>query len=445
MNTAVRARLVHVWLALLAVAVPRGTLPGQSGALEPYSSYRPVGAVDEWHRLPAAAQQRYAAAFPMREKAAALRYESDSLLRSQGFILLGELTHTYFAKSPPPSDHTNRLLCESAGRLGADVVRMKPIGVDFSQPVSEYRCTRTPQTRQKCEGRMRYGKYEYTCRNETVWEQKCGMESVQPGLRTFQSTADLWRYEPDSARYASVSGAPVPSSRANGAASPATSLLEAVAAGDTGQIRMMLATASAEDLGTALLVAADSGRARVAELLLSADGGPIAPGHLAAALEIALSRERVDIAVLLRARGGVIRPAGAQSLLSNVAAWRRPGNERSAVAEVRLLVAAGADVNLPDESGWHPIGYAAGGGFPEVVAALLDLGARIDQRVVSSAWPDPDTPLVLAIASSRVDTVRLLLARGADRRLKVRGLTPLQYARHVTDRTAGQQMVRLLK
>ena len=72
---------------------------------------------------------------------------------------------------------------------------------------------------------------------------------------------------------------------------------------------------------------------------------------------------------------------------------------------VVALLDAGADANAKDT----PIVVAAGNDKSSIVAILLDRGVDIDQR---NAYGD--TPLLSAVRSGRVDTCRLLLARGAN-------------------------------
>lgn len=101
------------------------------------------------------------------------------------------------------------------------------------------------------------------------------------------------------------------------------------------------------------------------------------------------------------------------------------------IAEIRRLVAEGADPNAFDASRQTALHWAARGGHPfgphdcrgeattraDVVAALIDLGADvnlIDRRPafpgMSSGW----TPLHVALHHEQFDTAARLLERGAD-------------------------------
>jgi hypothetical protein len=109
------------------------------------------------------------------------------------------------------------------------------------------------------------------------------------------------------------------------------------------------------------------------------------------------------------------------------ALWRHPGLDIDAVngsGETPLMLAAlrgqlewarrlierGAKVH---RAGWSPLHYAATGPEPKVVALLLDRGAPIDARS-----PTQNTPLMMAARYGAEANVDLLLARGADKRLR---------------------------
>ena len=75
----------------------------------------------------------------------------------------------------------------------------------------------------------------------------------------------------------------------------------------------------------------------------------------------------------------------------------------------RRLLAQGAKVQRP---GWSPLHYAAAGPSTEVVALLLSQGAEVNARA-----PNGNTPLMMAARYGAEDNVKLLLQRGADKRL----------------------------
>ena len=76
----------------------------------------------------------------------------------------------------------------------------------------------------------------------------------------------------------------------------------------------------------------------------------------------------------------------------------------------RRLVERGAKVH---QDGWSPLHYAATGPEPRIVALLLDRGAPID-----APSPNRSTPLMMAARYGAEASVDLLLARGADKRLR---------------------------
>ena len=67
------------------------------------------------------------------------------------------------------------------------------------------------------------------------------------------------------------------------------------------------------------------------------------------------------------------------------------GNRQPEAA--RVLIAAGADVNLPNNRGWTPLHAAGYGNWPELVEPLIRAGAKIDLY----ARGDGGTPLVMAL------------------------------------------------
>lgn len=116
---------------------------------------------------------------------------------------------------------------------------------------------------------------------------------------------------------------------------------------------------------------------------------------------------------------------------------------------VRILLRAGADPNRGrDESGETPLHHALAKSEPDrtpLVKLLLDHGADPNARTKpgipsSNFWRDTrtrgETPLHRAAAFSPPETIKLLLAVGADRALRdVNGDSPLGWASwHLRDR-----------
>lgn len=88
----------------------------------------------------------------------------------------------------------------------------------------------------------------------------------------------------------------------------------------------------------------------------------------------------------------------------------------------KRLIEQGAQI---DKIGWTPLHYAATGPEPAVVKLLLDKGAAIDARS-----PNGTTPLMMAAQYGSEPSADLLLARGADPRIKnEKGLSAADFAR----------------
>jgi uncharacterized protein len=83
---------------------------------------------------------------------------------------------------------------------------------------------------------------------------------------------------------------------------------------------------------------------------------------------------------------------------------------RGNLAWAQRLIERGAKIH---RAGWSPLHYAAAGSEPKIVALLLDRGAPID-----APSPNRSTPLMMAARYGAEGSVDLLLARGADKRLR---------------------------
>lgn len=159
-------------------------------------------------------------------------------------------------------------------------------------------------------------------------------------------------------------------------------------------------------------------------------------GFVAALLLVAFSASgasELDAELLAAARGG--KSAEVRELLATGADAnaREPDGSTPLLhaahvgdsSSVQALLAAKADPNLTNRYGVGPMHEAALRADAELLETLLDAGADVDQ-----ALPKGETPLMLAARTSGIDAVRLLIERGADVNVveQWQGQTPLMYA-----------------
>ena len=107
---------------------------------------------------------------------------------------------------------------------------------------------------------------------------------------------------------------------------------------------------------------------------------------------------------------------------------------------IRMLAAHGADVNARSASNFMPLADCAGQASPEAVRVLLAVGANVN--ALSSMYDL--TALHNAAQANRTETVRILLAAGADPAIRDRfGKTARDYA--TSRRPSDPELVDLLK
>jgi uncharacterized protein len=94
----------------------------------------------------------------------------------------------------------------------------------------------------------------------------------------------------------------------------------------------------------------------------------------------------------------------------------------------------------PHQQGWSPVLYAAGGPEPKALALLLDKGAPVNARA-----PNGTTPLMMAARYGNEASVPLLLARGADPKLRNDlSLSAADFARQAGRQALAQRLEALL-
>ena len=165
------------------------------------------------------------------------------------------------------------------------------------------------------------------------------------------------------------------------------------------------------------------GDERIVDWVLRADRAGIAPELVADAISVAAALrrpKRVRVLAALAPRGTCDRPVSQRSqrrmalesaLLAVCQSSLRRGED---VSVVEALVEAGADVNRLGIQGALPLQAAARQGDAAICGALLAAGARVDEILPASAWKETALLIACGRPDSNVETVRALLAGGAD-------------------------------
>lgn len=129
--------------------------------------------------------------------------------------------------------------------------------------------------------------------------------------------------------------------------------------------------------------------------------------HLQSALHLAASRSfRIGMRILLAAGASVDIRDRSESTPLHAAAVRRD------LLSVKLLLEHGATSSLSNSVGHSVLQLAAARGFDEIVQTLLDHGAEVD--AVDASGKSPCPALAAAVSYNKSTTVRLLLQRGAN-------------------------------
>lgn len=212
---------------------------------------------------------------------------------------------------------------------------------------------------------------------------------------------------PDVMRLLLTRGADVNAANATGA----TALMWA--AGDVAKVRLLLehgaaANAKAVDGATALLVAARHGNTDAARALLAAGADVKAVPTDAWQRAVYLREDGDEMRRLLEGAGAEL---GSQAQLTSVLASGLP---LTSFAAAKRIAAGGGEFNRELQLvvlKLAPIHLVAYHGDVDLLRSLIERGASVNARTSQGA-----TPVMLAAASPRPspETVRLLLARGAD-------------------------------
>ncbi|XP_029400041.1 putative ankyrin repeat domain-containing protein 31 [Mus pahari] len=102
--------------------------------------------------------------------------------------------------------------------------------------------------------------------------------------------------------------------------------------------------------------------------------------------------------------------------------------------QVKVLIEAGADVNLKDSAGWTPLHKASSGGFDDVITELLQAGANVNCETIEGI-----VPLHGASAGNHLKAAEILLEHGANPNQKD------QKQRTALDEAGDEKMKELLK
>lgn len=194
-----------------------------------------------------------------------------------------------------------------------------------------------------------------------------------------------------------------------------TPLMTAVRRGDLATARVLVAGGANIDAatsdGTALTVAARSGRADIVNLLLGngADAGKLTRGDGTPLTNAILSGDKTIVADLLK-NGADANQATTDGTPLILAA-------RSGRADlVKLLIDNGADTSQASRGDGDPLINAVSSGDAATVRTLVDKGANVNQTTQGDG-----SPLIAAARSGHADMVKLLLDKGADPAVSVRG------------------------
>ncbi len=159
-----------------------------------------------------------------------------------------------------------------------------------------------------------------------------------------------------------------------------------------------------KDDRTALMLAAEDGKADVVKLLLNRGANANSQTRDGiTALMLAVGKGHYDaVKALLERQADVnAKDKDGQTALME-AAWKRHSQI------VKLLIDKGAEVNAKTTKGWTPLHSAAAGGHPEIIKLLLDKGAEVNAKTDNG-----ETALLTARDNHHKELEELLKARGA--------------------------------
>ncbi len=135
---------------------------------------------------------------------------------------------------------------------------------------------------------------------------------------------------------------------------------------------------------------------------------------------------RLDLVKALVEKGADVNARTTTEIGSSVLSFAVGGKNLEAV---KYLIAHGAEVDLRSRNGSTPLCHAAARGQNDMVALLLSKGADPNLYGLYDTTANYDTALIVAANSNHIDTLELLLSKGAkvDKRTN-KGHTPLMEA-----------------
>ena len=135
--------------------------------------------------------------------------------------------------------------------------------------------------------------------------------------------------------------------------------------------------------------------------------------------DAAMRGDKAAVEALIRAK------ADANALQADGATAIQWAAYRNDLELAQLLIAAGANVNAPNHDGATPLSLAAENGSAAMIEKLIEAGADPNQRLANG-----ETPLMMAARNGNVAAINVLLDHKADVNAKetLRGTTALMWA-----------------
>jgi ankyrin repeat protein len=197
---------------------------------------------------------------------------------------------------------------------------------------------------------------------------------------------------------------------AQGAGSSSDAFYAAIRANDLVELRSLVAKGAdvnvADPRGgsTPLMYAAAFGSVEAMTYLLDRNAR-VNAANASGATALMWAATDIDKVKLLLARGADAKAASERGRTALFLAARSDGT----APIVKMLIAAGADVNAVDAASMSILHAAAAGNDTETIQLLVDAGTNVNAVDFAGF-----TPLIHAASNRNIDAVRLLISKGAD-------------------------------